>query len=61
MNAPDLWFSFQLIKTRVGNDRYVERGMNTFNNPPKLKGIQTTRIGFCVSRPTAHIRHEDSF
>ncbi|CAH1772344.1 unnamed protein product [Owenia fusiformis] len=34
----------ELCKTRVGNDRYVERGVTTFNEPPKLKVVQTTRI-----------------
>ncbi|XP_048255651.1 dynein axonemal intermediate chain 4-like isoform X2 [Haliotis rufescens] len=34
----------ELVKSRVGNDRYAERGMNTFNEPPKTKNIQTTKI-----------------
>lgn len=34
----------ELVKSRVGNDRYMERGMNTFNQPPKAKSIQTTKI-----------------
>ncbi|XP_071117198.1 dynein axonemal intermediate chain 4-like [Haliotis cracherodii] len=34
----------ELVKSRVGNDRYAERGMNTFNEPPKSKNIQTTKI-----------------
>ncbi|KAK3090322.1 hypothetical protein FSP39_010938 [Pinctada imbricata] len=34
----------ELIKGRVGNDRYMERGMNTFNEPPKYKTIQTNKI-----------------
>ncbi|XP_050403296.1 dynein axonemal intermediate chain 4 isoform X1 [Patella vulgata] len=34
----------ELTKSRAGNDRYAERGMNTFNEPPKLKQIQTTKI-----------------
>ncbi|XP_074640566.1 dynein axonemal intermediate chain 4-like [Tubulanus polymorphus] len=35
----------ELIKGRVGNDLYAERGMNTFNDAEKVKGIQTTKIG----------------
>ncbi|XP_059146873.1 dynein axonemal intermediate chain 4-like isoform X2 [Physella acuta] len=34
----------ELVKSRVGNDLYVERGMNTFNEPPKLKSVHTTKI-----------------
>ncbi|XP_062586198.1 dynein axonemal intermediate chain 4-like isoform X3 [Saccostrea cucullata] len=34
----------ELKKTRVGNDRYAERGMNTFNEPAKYKTVQTTKI-----------------
>lgn len=34
----------ELVKSRVGNDRFAERGMNTFNEPPKFKTIQTNRI-----------------
>ncbi|XP_055885708.1 dynein axonemal intermediate chain 4-like isoform X3 [Biomphalaria glabrata] len=34
----------ELLKSRVGNDLYVERGMNTFNEPPKLKSVQTNKI-----------------
>ena len=41
--------TLQLNKTRVGNDRYAERWMNTFNEPPKLKSVQTTRITYNVS------------
>ena len=40
---------FQLCKSRAGNDLYAERGMNTFNEAPKLKAIQTTKIGYAVS------------
>ncbi|XP_033737005.1 WD repeat-containing protein 78-like isoform X1 [Pecten maximus] len=36
----------ELIKSRVGNDRYMERGMNTFNEPPKFKTIQTNKISY---------------
>jgi hypothetical protein len=38
-----------LCKSRIGNDLYAERGMNTFNEPLKLKAIQTTKIGYAVS------------
>ncbi|XP_002733663.1 dynein axonemal intermediate chain 4-like [Saccoglossus kowalevskii] len=34
----------ELVKSRVGNDRYAERGMQTFNEAPKQKEVQTTRI-----------------
>ncbi|PVD23177.1 hypothetical protein C0Q70_16440 [Pomacea canaliculata] len=34
----------ELCKSRVGNDLYAERGMTTFNDPPKLKAIQTEKI-----------------
>ncbi|XP_063442317.1 dynein axonemal intermediate chain 4-like isoform X1 [Mytilus trossulus] len=34
----------QLQKNKVGNDQYMERGMNTFNEPPKVKVVQTTKI-----------------
>ncbi|XP_070563890.1 dynein axonemal intermediate chain 4-like isoform X1 [Ptychodera flava] len=34
----------ELIKSRVGNDRYTERGMQTFNEAPKQKEVQTNRI-----------------
>lgn len=34
----------ELVKSRLGNDRYMERGINTFNEPPKYKNIQTTKI-----------------
>ncbi|XP_070195280.1 dynein axonemal intermediate chain 4-like isoform X2 [Littorina saxatilis] len=35
-----------LCKSRAGNDLYAERGMNTFNEAPKLKAIQTNKIGY---------------
>ena len=35
----------QLLKNRVGNDMYVERGMQTYNNAPKQKEVQTSYIG----------------
>ncbi|KAL5017570.1 hypothetical protein ScPMuIL_007159 [Solemya velum] len=34
----------ELVKSKVGNDRYAERGMNTFNDPLKLKSVQTSKI-----------------
>ncbi|XP_048760663.1 dynein axonemal intermediate chain 4-like isoform X4 [Ostrea edulis] len=37
----------ELQKNRVGNDRYMERGMNTFNEPAKYKTVQTSKIS-CV-------------
>jgi len=40
----------QLVKARPGNDRYVERGMHTFNELPKVKNIQTNKISYSVSR-----------
>ncbi|KAK2569811.1 Dynein axonemal intermediate chain 4 [Acropora cervicornis] len=33
-----------LLKNRVGNDSYVERGMQTFNNGKKSKEIQSTKV-----------------
>ncbi|XP_013413827.1 WD repeat-containing protein 78-like [Lingula anatina] len=36
----------ELCKSRAGNDRYMEREMNTFNDPPKLKLVQTQKIGY---------------
>lgn len=48
----------QLVKSRVGNDRYAERGMNTFNEPPKTKNIQTTKIVYNVRN---HIMTETKF
>lgn len=43
----------ELQKSRVGNDRYVGRGMNTFNFPLKTKYVQTTKIGHQESGMTA--------
>ncbi|XP_065904166.1 dynein axonemal intermediate chain 4-like [Dysidea avara] len=34
----------ELIKTRAGNDRFVPREMQTINNPPKNKDIQTIPV-----------------
>lgn len=50
-------FTFQLVKSRVGNDRYAERGMNTFNEPPKLKSIQTIKITHTVRSSIATNRY----
>ncbi|XP_064607493.1 dynein axonemal intermediate chain 4-like [Liolophura sinensis] len=36
----------ELSKSRAGNDRYVEKGMNTFNEPYKFKTIQTQRVTY---------------
>ncbi|XP_053326023.1 dynein axonemal intermediate chain 4 [Spea bombifrons] len=35
----------ELCKSRAGNDRYVERSMQTFNGAPKSKEVQCERIG----------------
>ncbi|KAK4475753.1 hypothetical protein MN116_000643 [Schistosoma mekongi] len=35
-----------LLTSKVGNDRYIEHGMNTFNLPSITKSIQTDEIGF---------------
>ncbi|XP_052774129.1 dynein axonemal intermediate chain 4-like isoform X2 [Mya arenaria] len=35
-----------LLKNKQGNDRYAERGMNTFNEPQKCKLVQTSKIGY---------------
>ncbi|RUS86621.1 hypothetical protein EGW08_005637 [Elysia chlorotica] len=34
----------ELVKNRPGNDLYAERGMNTFNEPYKLKSVVTNKI-----------------
>ncbi|XP_022089217.1 WD repeat-containing protein 78-like [Acanthaster planci] len=34
----------ELCKSRDGNDRYAERGMQTFNEHPKNKDVQTMKI-----------------
>ncbi|KAH8862508.1 WD repeat-containing protein 78 [Schistosoma japonicum] len=34
-----------LLTSKVGNDRYIEHGMNTFNLPSITKSIQTDEIG----------------
>ncbi|KAM7433227.1 WD repeat-containing protein 78 [Porites harrisoni] len=34
----------ELLKNRVGNDSYVERGMQTFNNGQKNKEIQSIKV-----------------
>ena len=41
-------FFLQLVKSRIGNDLYAERGMNTFNEPRKLKNVQTSKITHTV-------------
>lgn len=40
----------KVLKTRAGNDIFVERGMQTFNNDVKNKEIQTLPILKSVSR-----------
>lgn len=39
---------FQLCKARDGNDRYADRGMQTFNDAPKNKVVQTTKVDHVV-------------
>eukprot|EP00058_Branchiostoma_floridae_P000575 XP_002586063.1 hypothetical protein BRAFLDRAFT_131682 [Branchiostoma floridae] len=34
----------ELCKNRVGNDRYMERGMQTFNDAPKNKEVQADKV-----------------
>ncbi|XP_077981202.1 dynein axonemal intermediate chain 4-like [Glandiceps talaboti] len=34
----------ELVKSRAGNDRFAEREMQTFNEAPKQKEVQTVRI-----------------
>ncbi|GAB1601614.1 hypothetical protein Ahia01_000439800, partial [Argonauta hians] len=36
----------ELLKNKVGNDRYMSKGVNTFNNPLKMKTIQTHPINY---------------
>ncbi|XP_048581208.1 dynein axonemal intermediate chain 4-like isoform X2 [Nematostella vectensis] len=47
-NAPEIKERNQkyeeLLKTRAGNDMYVERGMQTFNDAPKSKEVQTSKL-----------------
>lgn len=33
---------FQLLKNRIGNENYVTRGMQTFNNAQKNKDVQVS-------------------
>ena len=47
----------QLVKDHIGNDRYVERSMNTFNNAPKLKYVQTNKISHNVSKAYRFLWH----
>eukprot|EP00794_Sanderia_malayensis_P008014 gene8013-8873_t len=35
----------ELMKNRAGNDMYIERGMQTYNNAPKHKELQTIPVG----------------
>ena len=44
-----MFLFLQLLKNRVGNDSYVERGMQTFNNGKKSKEIQSTKVELHVS------------
>lgn len=39
------YYCLQLLQSRAGNDKYVERGMNTFGNAQIAKSVQTQRIG----------------
>ena len=41
--------NFQMVKGRVGNDRYSERGMQTINFSSKFKQIQTEPVNKTVS------------
>lgn len=34
----------ELCKNRMGNDKYVERSMQTFNGAPKTKEVQSEAI-----------------
>ena len=40
----------QLIKLKQGNDSYVDRGMQTFNDDPKNKEVQAMKVEQNVSR-----------
>lgn len=42
--------SLQLLKERVGNDRYTDRGMQTINFSAKFKQIQTEPIKKTVNK-----------
>lgn len=39
----------ELCKKKIGNDSFADRGMNTFNDLPKIKTTQTERITIKVS------------
>ena len=39
----------QLIKLKQGNDSYVDRGMQTFNDDRKHKEVQVTSVETIVS------------
>ncbi|XP_038068064.1 dynein intermediate chain 4, axonemal-like [Patiria miniata] len=43
----------ELCKSRDGNDRYAERGMQTFNEQPKNKDVQTMKVNHNDSGITA--------
>ena len=42
-------FPLQMLKNRAGNDMYVHRGMQTYNNAPKHKELQTNAVGTKVT------------
>lgn len=44
-----VYFPLKLLKNRVGNDSYVERGMQTFNNGQKSKEVQSSKVELHVS------------
>ena len=48
-----LTFFCQLKATRVNNDNYVSRGMQTFNNPQKSKDLQATAVKFANANTMA--------
>ena len=45
------------MKIRPGNDSFVERGMQTFNDDPKNKEMQTVAVTQNVSTSLAFLRH----
>lgn len=47
--AVTVYFPLKLLKNRVGNDSYVERGMQTFNNGQKSKEVQSSKVELHVS------------
>ena len=46
---PSVFIPLQLVKNHVGNDLYSDNWMQTIENPPKAKKLQTDEITTAVS------------